>query len=91
MFPCEVWFSKILSSCIYSINSCVIQNDNQHKDLGIIVSSGLSWTNHIIYIAAKAFTKFLPYPYRNNKVVTRLWQPWDKLVVDGCDNLVTRL
>ena len=43
------------SSHIYSINSCVIQNDSQHKDLGIIVSSDLSWTNHIRYIAAKAY------------------------------------
>ena len=48
-------FQKFSSSHVYSINSCVIQNDNQHKDLGIIVSSDLSWTNHIIYIAAKAY------------------------------------
>ena len=25
-------------------------------------------------------------PYRNNKVVTRLWQPCDKVVVDGCES-----
>ena len=48
-------FQKSSSSHVYSINSCVIQNDNQHKDLGIIVSSDLSWTNHILYIAAKAY------------------------------------
>ena len=48
-------FQKSSSSHVYSINSCVIQNYNQHKDLGIIVSSDLSWTNHILYIAAKAY------------------------------------
>ena len=48
-------FQKSSSSHGYSINSCVIQNDSQHKDLGIIVSSDLSWTNHILYIAAKAY------------------------------------
>ena len=48
-------FQKSSSSHIYSINSCVIQNDSQHKDIGIIVSSDLSWTNHILYIAAKAY------------------------------------
>ena len=75
MFPCEVCFSKILSSCIYSINSCVIQNDNQHKDLAIIVSSGLSWTNHIIYIAAKAY-KILALPIQKQQ---------------GCDKVVATL
>ena len=27
------------------INSCEIQSDSQHKDLGVIVSSNLSWSN----------------------------------------------
>ena len=31
-------FQKSSSSHVYSINSCVIQNDSQHKDLGIIVN-----------------------------------------------------
>ena len=48
-------FQKSSSSHVYSINSCVILNDNQHKDLGIIVSSDLSWTNHILCVAAKAY------------------------------------
>ena len=39
-------FQKSSSSHVYSINSCVIQNDSQHKDLGIIESSDLSGTNH---------------------------------------------
>ena len=51
-------FQKSSSSHVYSINSCVIQNDSQHKDLGIIVSSDLSWTNHILYIATKAYNIF---------------------------------
>ena len=49
------WSNRTSSSQVYSINSCVIQNDSQYKDLGITVSSDLSWTNHILYIAAKAY------------------------------------
>ena len=48
-------FQQSSSSHVCSINSCVIQNDSQHKDLGIIASSDLSWTNHILYIAAKDY------------------------------------
>ena len=43
------------SSHVYSINSCEIQSDSQHKDLGVIVSSNLSWSNHIHYITTKAY------------------------------------
>ena len=60
-------FQKSSSSHVYSINSCVIQNDNQYKDIGIIVSSDLSWNNHIIYIAAKAYKilALLRHSFRN--------------------------
>ena len=43
------------SSHVYSINSYEIQSDSQHKDLGVIVSSNLSWSNHIHYITTKAY------------------------------------
>jgi len=56
------------SSHVYSINSCEIQSNSQHKDLGIIVSSDLSWTNHILYVTTK-LTKSLAFnsaPYSNS-------------------------
>ena len=43
---------------VYSINSCEIQSVSQHKDLGIIVSGDLSWTNHILYSATQQESRF---------------------------------
>ena len=55
------------SSHVYSINSYEIQSDSQHKDLSVIVSSNLSWSNHIHYITTKAYKilGLLRHSFRN--------------------------
>ena len=44
-----------LDTTTYSVNGKPIKQFLQHKDLGIIFSSNLNWTNHYQSITAKAY------------------------------------
>ena len=41
----------------YSINNLPIASSNHHKDLGVLITSDLTWSNHIKIISSKAYKK----------------------------------
>ena len=45
------------SSRTYFINSHPVNSCSQHKDLGILISHDLSWTNHLVQITSQAYKK----------------------------------
>ena len=45
------------STSLYSINGHAIRNCHQHKDIGILMSSDLSWSSHISSITTQAYKK----------------------------------
>lgn len=49
--------SKKKIDSTYSMNGTLISSCRSHKDLGIILSSDLSWSDHYMYILAKAYRK----------------------------------
>ena len=46
-----------ISHPLYPINGHAIRNSHQHKDIGILMSSDLSWSSHISSITTQAYKK----------------------------------
>ena len=45
------------SNHTYFINGHPVNSCNQHKDLGILISHDLSWSNHLVQITSQAYKK----------------------------------
>ena len=57
----------------YTINGKVIDHKTHHKDLGILFSSDLSWTEHYNHIIPKAYktVELLRRIFKSNKTQTK--------------------
>ena len=57
----------------YSLNDHILDTSSSHKDLGIIISSDLDWSDHFQYISSQPYKTLILVSYAVLSVIVTLF------------------